>query len=546
MLSPALSELLERARTCFGLEVEILDAALGHVFPEGGSDLRRLLHDAPELRRTLLDGLAHGRPQQIEHGGVAYEIFPLRQPPAERQPSGLLAVRRVPRRRTPDPRDAEPWSELARAIVEADLASVDALNHERQRSRRLLATLHFVNHLAATIGEADLAQATVQAAAIWFDVDARIYQRDLAGDFVLRARLPGSPLEEGPQLLNSAWIGKTGEVTRIAADTDWLSGAIAREIVVVPLAADGDPDWVLAIAGDIAEEAEPLLRSVGAVVGRQLESMRARRRESARERLESALLQPGAALELAALRLVRELVDVSGAESGALTLNQRGRLRRLARVGSIAPETVAEAAASGEWLFSPDQFVCGLPLGDQTSATLELRPPQGRPFDLDAAMATRSAGRVLRTWLAGAVHSLTEAPVARAFEQASLPSFVHRLEEELERARRFDLQLSLVLVEVAALQSAAEDLEKALRRELRGSDVLGALNGHRVAALLTHTDAEGLQYVVRRLRQKLADAAGTLQWSSVLLGQAAFSPDCRTANALVSRALRDAEAIVVH
>jgi GGDEF domain-containing protein len=108
------------------------------------------------------------------------------------------------------------------------------------------------------------------------------------------------------------------------------------------------------------------------------------------------------------------------------------------------------------------------------------------------------------------------------------------------------LQLSLVLVEVAALQSAAEDLEKALRRELRGSDVLGALNGHRVAALLTHTDAEGLQYVVRRLRQKLADAAGTLQWSSVLLGQAAFSPDCRTANALVSRALRDAEPIVVH
>ena len=47
MLSPALSELLERARTRFGLEVEVMDATLKHVYPDGttraGADDRRVV-----------------------------------------------------------------------------------------------------------------------------------------------------------------------------------------------------------------------------------------------------------------------------------------------------------------------------------------------------------------------------------------------------------------------------------------------------------------------------------------------------------------------
>jgi hypothetical protein len=66
-----------------------------------------------------------------------------------------------------------------------------------------------------------------------------------------------------------------------------------------------------------------------------------------------------------------------------------------------------------------------------------------------------------------------------------------------------------------------------------------------VAALLTHTDDRGLDNVVGRLRRRLADAADRLNVAQLRLGQAALSPDCRTADALLSRAVREAE-LVVH
>ena len=44
-------------------------------------------------------------------------------------------------------------------------------------------------------------------------------------------------------------------------------------------------------------------------------------------------------------------------------------------------------------------------------------------------------------------------------------------------------------------------MQDAVRQELRGSDVLGTMNGDRVAALLTHTDGAGSNKVVGRLRR---------------------------------------------
>ena len=81
---------------------------------------------------------------------------------------------------------------------------------------------------------------------------------------------------------------------------------------------------------------------------------------------------------------------------------------------------------------------------------------------------------------------------------------------------------------------------------MRGSDVTGAMSGTQVAILLTHTDAMGLENVVRRLKQWLADAAEDLDVSQLRLGQAALSPECRTADALLELALRRAEPLTVH
>jgi hypothetical protein len=547
MLSTALSQLLERARTRFGLEVEILDATLTHVYPETTTELGRLIEDSPAVRRTLLDALAAGRPDQLDRGGLAYQVFPLRRSVRTRHTPGLLAVRRSG---TASPLDAEPWSELARAIVEADFAATETLNDERQRSRRLLATLRFLRHLVETDTEHDLAQALVQAAAVWFDVDARIYQRDLAGDFLLHSSLPGAQIDEAAQRLNSLWVAGAGEMRRLGSVPEWAHGPAGHDAILVPLAGSTSSDWILTLVGAVGEEAESLFPILGRVAGLQLEAVRTRRADRTRDRFEALVRQTEIAPELQVVHIVRELVALTGAGSAALTLNRRGRLRRLVCIGAFAPEPVALAAASGESLFAADQFVCALPLAPGVSATLEMRPQTGEFFAPDAALVTRVAARVLQTWLVGAAPTFAEQAIVLDVPQPAVSAFLRRIEEELERAKRFDLRLSLVLIDVPRQPPSAQDalaqLHETVRRELRGSDVLGKMNGQRVAALLTHTDASGSHRVVGRLRRRLADAAGRLNLVGVTVGHAVFSPDCRTAEALVSQAVRDAEPLAAH
>jgi GGDEF domain-containing protein len=161
-------------------------------------------------------------------------------------------------------------------------------------------------------------------------------------------------------------------------------------------------------------------------------------------------------------------------------------------------------------------------------------------------MTAKACASALRTWLAGTLSSFDATAAVLDLTAASVPAFLTRIQEELDRARRFDLRLSLILIDVNAPSETMTELEEALRRELRGSDVTGAMGGSPVAALLTHTDALGLDNVVRRIRQRLADAAERLNVTDLKLGQAAFSPEVRTADALLELALRHAEPVTVH
>ena len=77
MLSSSLSQLFERARTRFGLEVEVLDATLQHVYPESTTALTRLIEESPVIRQSLLNALADGRPEQLDGAGLQYQVFPL-------------------------------------------------------------------------------------------------------------------------------------------------------------------------------------------------------------------------------------------------------------------------------------------------------------------------------------------------------------------------------------------------------------------------------------------------------------------------------------
>jgi len=539
MLSSALSQVLERARTRFGLEVEILDGELRALYPEAGTEFSRSIRTNTELRQTLREVLLVGHPKDVEDAGERYRIYPLRQSGQTTPTGGLLAVKgSVPTAAA----DATPWSEFARAAIEADLSAGDSLREQRQHTRRLLAILRFLRYLVETTNEADLTQALVQAAAVWFDVDARVYRRDLSGAFILQNWLPGIEPDEASRRLDVHVIGIDRDVKRLAPSHE-LGGlaSLGGETLVVPLAGLSRTDVVMTLSGAVPPEADSVFQVVASVVGSHLGSLLTRRIEDQRRRCET-IVRSGLAPERIAVQLVAELVEATAASAGSLTLINQGGSRRIVSFGPPAEDpALPDVDAS---VLTASRFVCGFALGADHRAVLEIRPAADARFTIEAADATTTCAHVLQTWLVGAVTSFSD-PIELLDRPARVSGFEQRIEEELERAKRFDLHLSLVLVDVSPAPAAAQ-IQEALRRELRGSDLLGTTSGRHVAALLTHTDDRGLDNVVVRLRRRLADAADRLNISDVRLGQAAMSPECRTADALLSRAVREAEAIVVH
>jgi hypothetical protein len=543
MVSPTLSQLLERARVRFGVEVEILDSTLKNLYPEGGTDLTRMIEGSTAIRSSLLDALAAGRPHRLEGAGQHYRIYPLTRSSRPRQSARLVAIRhnQVDDYAVPD---IEPWSDLAQAIVEADLTVRETLSDERQRSRRLTGALAFVEFLTEAVDEVRLAEALVHAAAVWYDVDARVYRRDLAGDLVLHTWLPGVQPDPGAQVLKAHLFGSDMGPFRLESGGELGDGGSGHEAVLVPLASADRADWVLALIGTIPPEADAVLRLIGRVAGTQLAALAVRRSSDARARFEVLLNERTKAPELLAMRVVRDLAESVGASAVSLTLVRNGGARRIAAVGSVTAHTAPHVAT--ERLYSADRFVRGMALGANDFAVFELTPAPGTTFTPEAAEIAEACAAVMRTWLAGSLSSF-DMPVHLSDSIApGAPGFSARIQEELERARRFNLRLCLILIDVAAPSETMAQLRDALRRALRGSDVTGTMSGTKLAALLTHTDALGLDNVVRRVKQRMADAAERLQVSDLKLGQAAVSPEVRTADALLELALRHAEPVIVH
>jgi hypothetical protein len=539
MLSKALTQLFERARTRFGVDVQILDGSLQPLYPDAETALDRAIRESDATRVVVEECVTTGRPGHVlvgPDGKDRYDLVPLRLRPGANRPLALASLRLAA---TATDRVRNFWADFVRATIEADAENLEALAEERGKSRRLLGTLRFLRHLAPIDAEADVAYALIQSAAIWFDADARVYRRDLNGEFLLYAALPGAVIEPAARRMALPPLGEGVELHRTSSAALW-GDANGHDVTLVLLGAGEEPASVLVLLGAKVDD-ETHLPAVAQVAGIQMERARVCRRDGIRQRFLGAITNPDTTADAPPTAIVRDLAALAGAANATLMLERDGRVRTLVSIGTpVAYGGFGSRDAQPGTRFERERFVCAMPLR-RGVATLELRPASGEAFSVDAAMVAQVAAEVLHTWLRAVEPSLVEAPIEDAPAQHS-GSFLERIEEELQRAKRFDLCLSLVLVDVPANREFEIGLElmDALRRELRGSDVLGPIGGRRMAALLTHTDATGSHRVVERLRQRLAESASSLGIGGIIVGHAAFSPECRTADALVSTAARDA------
>ena len=99
---------------------------------------------------------------------------------------------------------------------------------------------------------------------------------------------------------------------------------------------------------------------------------------------------------------------------------------------------------------------------------------------------------------------------------ASLDALDRRLRDEFERARRYSLHFSLVVIDIDKLREVNEklghpagdrvlgEIGAILQREIRAPDFVARYGGDEFACILPETDGSGARHFVERLRQVLA------------------------------------------
>lgn len=546
-VSPTVAQIVDRVRTRFGVALEVVNSSLQPVVPESGGELLRAVEMSARTRAAVTAAMHAGRSRTLDVGEMSFLIQPLRGGRSSRAAVGLLAIRQPGAGEgTAGPTDeAERWVDFLRIAIEADLSTSEGLREERLQARRTLAALRFLGQLASIQSESELARAVVHAAAVWFDVDARLYRRDLAGDLVLHTHLPGIPDAPASGRLSSLLLDDSPGRFNATAEVEGLGWAVP-EALLVPIPVDGAVGWVLALGGVVTAEAQIVFETVGKTMGSHLTRLAVAHRAALRARFEEIATRPGRPSELVVLDVLRQMMEDTGAASGVITLLGPEGSRRLAFVGT-PPLFDPEASDS---LFAVEQVVYRLPVGDRGRVVVALAPPRDGAFREHASVIVREAASVLHVFLSGITGRMATRDTELVPQPAQqVPAFVERITEELERAKRFDLGLSMLLIDLVSRNVDGDTLRhvvEAVRQELRGSDVLGFVGEGRIAALLVHTDGAGVGVVVARVRQRLERLLHGKELPAVRLGRGVFSHDCTTASDLLTRASQDTVALVAN
>jgi hypothetical protein len=408
-LSPTLWDLLQRTRLRPDLAMELFDDKLIPLFP-ATSDVRfAALQRATSStfyageETSLRSVLRSGREGRLSIDQWNVMLLPIRD---GGQPVAVLAAvtELAGEHSTPEYVEQTPAEAAARAwrdAIEGDLISTRRVRAQEQIAHRAKALGSFVADMQRCEDEAQLLNALLQAIAVWHDIEPCAYNRDLAGQFVLRATLPGTDRGTIPASLEAAAV-----MTAMSGDrSEWpiltQLGWRGKGTPLTLLVSSGSlEEWLIALTGaheeDIVRQLEPLLR--GFSVG--MERVRDREARRLRHAITDALVAHPHGCDIAALG--KQLLAIVGhaveATHGLLTVTSRPET--LAATAGALWKVKADAAhAVREGYFTADALSLTLVLGGGRLASLELRRADGAAFRASHATAMLTVKPLITTWL---------------------------------------------------------------------------------------------------------------------------------------------------
>jgi hypothetical protein len=526
--------LLDLLQEQLGVSVEVLDTSLRPLLPAGLGDSAGAA-EHPAVAGETVKSLRSGEIRIDRSTGRPIGIFPLR---VARQVAGVLIISRGAGWQDAAGGEVsiERAGHLVRTALESDIGLHKQLVDARYRTRRAHGILRFLAQLGTMEGERELMNAVIQAAMVWFDADCRIYERQPDGSFALAATLPGAEQRTAAARLDRGRAEKLIASRRFSSGGDLEDlGLIGRkeEVLVLPIGTPAS-EWLMILAGSIDQDVEVTFVAIAGVLAGKVQARERARVDAWQQRLTTLIDENGRAPERVLLRLLEMLAGEMGATEARISLVSGESERVLAALAPAVPAdpgTPAATPAPSE----PDRHTATIEISHGTHVQITLASSEPRRA---ASLQLSSWVQALRPWLREAVTGLTTA--ASLFDVAvEMSSFERRIQEEIERARRFNLGLGLVVIGGAGLPPRSLDpIVSAMRAELRASDLIGRIRGGHVAVLLVHSEPLGAESVIGRLRQRLLLLGGESSVSEVHVGKATFTPEYTSADAFIGHALQ--------
>ena len=138
------------------------------------------------------------------------------------------------------------------AAIEAAIGATTVNADEARSGQRLAAVMDVIETLRRLDSDRTIVSLTMEAIALWYDADVRVYRQDVSGAFMLHACLPGVSRDSAaPELVGNQIWGRDDvfglDSLRELEEIGWEGQAL--DTLFVPLSIDESTEWLVTVSG---------------------------------------------------------------------------------------------------------------------------------------------------------------------------------------------------------------------------------------------------------------------------------------------------------